>query len=41
MGEVIQGWDVGVAQMSKGQRCNLTITHGEAPQMLMMQTQRR
>ncbi|GLC43947.1 Peptidyl-prolyl cis-trans isomerase fkbp1a [Pleodorina starrii] len=26
MGEVIQGWDVGVAQMTKGQRATLTIT---------------
>ncbi|GIM03361.1 hypothetical protein Vretimale_8115 [Volvox reticuliferus] len=26
MGEVIQGWDVGVAQMSKGQRATLTIS---------------
>ncbi|KAG2443488.1 hypothetical protein HXX76_001841 [Chlamydomonas incerta] len=26
MGEVIKGWDEGVAQMSKGQRANLTIS---------------
>jgi len=26
MGQVIKGWDEGVAQMSKGQRANLTCT---------------
>ncbi|KAG2443193.1 hypothetical protein HYH02_009270 [Chlamydomonas schloesseri] len=30
MGEVIKGWDEGVAKMSKGQRATLTISHDYA-----------